>query len=626
MSAAAVEVDVPALLAGSTRVCAVRPDPALVARLAEVVDASGLGVWFESQLAATAARPGGRRRTLTARALLVALLTLAVAEQPLILRDAVRLLNAMTPTCKHRLGVPRAGMDGEGAVTERMVSYLFNRMLALLDPSPHAATNRDGYETARDAAIAQLTAEHVNTAGVVDEAALESALEPVLAELKDAYAAQLAAKSARLRWVLDRGVEATHPADLAHTGSYAVDSSEVRTWARQNRRQPKAPWLYPDPDASWNGKRTHGSTGWYGYWLHGVVRIPEAGTGAAGVPCLVERIDLTPANADVRVAGLELLTRMVADHETADAAAGRPDRPRKDVLADRAYTSENRKAEDWVWPLWELGFTSVHELTVHQLGPARLGTPKPVTGALVIDGQPYSPRLPRHLRNLTPPPLGSDRATIAAYQAVVAQRALFALHPVGGRNADGSWDFGCRAMALLGQLRCDLKPRSLTLPVTKPTTSAGVYTPPAGRLPKVCGQEKARITREELPYWQPNLYGSKAWYDSYNRRNRIEGVFGNLKNDATQNITRGNTRVMGLAKTAFMTMVAVMAVNLRLLDTWRLRQQQAATTKAAPVKRRPRRRTLLIAATRARIAGAKATAAAVAAHDRAAPAADPPLE
>jgi hypothetical protein len=171
-------------------------------------------------------------------------------------------------------------------------------------------------------------------------------------------------------------------------------------------------------------------------------------------------------------------------------------------------------------------------------------------------------------------------------------------------------------MALLGQLRCDLKPRSLALPVTKATTSPAVFTPANGRLPKVCGQEKARITRQELPYWQPDLYGSASWYRSYNRRNRIEGIFGNLKNDATQNITRGHTRVMGLAKTALMSMVAVMAVMLRLLDAWTARQEHATTAGTAPVPRRPRRRTLLLADTRARVAAAaaKALTAAVAEH------------
>jgi hypothetical protein len=183
-----------------------------------------------------------------------------------------------------------------------------------------------------------------------------------------------------------------------------------------------------------------------------VVGIGEV--GGADVPCLVERIELTAANADPRVAGLDAITRMAADHERAD----RPHRPRRDVLADRYYTSEVGRADDWIWPLFGLGFDSVHALTENQLGQGR----RPLSnGAIVVDGQPYSPRLPQHLRNLTPPKVGAPKSAITAYQEQVALRAPYALHAVGGRQDDGSWDLGCRAMSLLGSLRCDLKPASM---------------------------------------------------------------------------------------------------------------------------------------------------------------------
>jgi hypothetical protein len=79
----------------------------------------------------------------------------------------------------------------------------------------------------------------------------------------------------------------------------------------------------------------------------------------------------------------------------------------------------------------------------------------------------------------------------------------------------------------------------------------------------------------ELPFWQPLPYGSAAWYDSFNRRNRIEGIFGNVKNDAAQNVTRGRFRVMGLAKVSLMTLFITMAANLRL------------TRPSTPGRRRP---------------------------------------
>jgi hypothetical protein len=614
-------------------------EDAVITRLLNVVETSGLGDWLEHELTGgrdrgVGTKVGGMVRELSARTLLVGLLTLAWAEQPLILRDLVALLNNLKPASKRRLGL-------DATVTERQVSYLFGRITAILDPSPHAAYNRQRYEALRDGVITQhlLAAagidvdahdvrERIANGEAVDiqlDAAAQAGLNEAIKDVKAEHQVWLDAKHAKLRWVLDRGLDATLPADVTHTGSYGVDGSQVRTWARQNRRQPKAPWLYPDPDAAWNAKKSWGqqgrTNGWYGYELHGVVRLGEVGGG--DTPCLTERIELTPASADPREVALGVFTRMVADHETLDTNNGVSPRPRRDVIADRAYTSETKKATDWIWPLWELGFTSVHDLTVHQLGEGNRRSRRPANGAIVIDGQPYSPRLPQHLRNLARPEPGTSRDELEDYQALIAQRKVYALHAVGGRNDDGSWDFGCRAMAVLGQLRCELKPASLDRPLFRPTTSPEVYTPAGGRLPKVCGQQKSRIQREELPFWQPDLYGSAEWAQSYARRNRVEGYFGNIKNDAAQDITRGNIRVMGLAKTSLLTLMNVMVTNLRLLDLWRARQMRRDELRAAgrpeddgitPVKRKPRRRTRLLAETRARIAAAKVASGALAAH------------
>jgi hypothetical protein len=570
-------------LAGDGKVVVIKIPASMVRRAEATIDRSPLVGYIEALIPAAEHRAtGGPKRRLSVRVLCTGLLLLAMSEQAMILRDLTALLNSLHPSTKWRLGVPRAGVPGEGAVTERMVSALFNRIADAVDPSPDTAKNYQRHADAQDAAREQ----HAG-----DPAALRAALD----QLEEDRVTDLAERLGRLQYLLDRGLDATLP-DEPHTGSYAVDSSEVESWSMRYRTQPKRPHLYPDPDARHNGK----GSGWYGYWLHGVVRIPEV--GAPAQPCLVERISLTAANADVRVAALELIERMTADHELADAAAGREDRPRRDIIADRAYTSETRQADDWIWPLFTLGFDSVHALTEHQLGHTHTLD----NGSIVIDGQPASPRMPTDLRRLVPPPVGASRQDIEAYQDEIAKRKPYMLHAVGGRSDDGYWDFGCRAMALLGQLRCDLKPASLNLPLRKPTTNPALYTP--RQIPKICGQQKSRVESSELPFWQHLQFGSPEWFESWNRRNIVEGLFGNVKNDASQNLTRGRIRVMGLAKVSLMALFIAMAANLRLTDTFHLRQRREAAQAAdaaagiKPKTRKPRWRTRQLAAMREQIA------------------------
>ncbi len=56
--------------------------------------------------------------------------------------------------------------------------------------------------------------------------------------------------------------------------------------------------------------------------------------------------------------------------------------------------------------------------------------------------------------------------------------------------------------------------------------------------------------------------------DTFNRRSRVEGWFGNLKNDNTEALGRGAFRVMGVCKTSLMIAVFAAATNLRLLRAW----------------------------------------------------------
>jgi hypothetical protein len=184
------------------------------------------------------------------------------------------------------------------------------------------------------------------------------------------------------------------------------------------------------------------------------------------------------------------------------AARSRPPRcPRRP-----RYISEVGRADDWIRPLFALGFDSVHALTADQLGQGR----RPLlNGAIVVDGQPYSPRLPHHLRDLTPPKIGSPKAAIPAYQQQVAQRMPSALHAVGGRRDDRSWDFGCRAMSPLGSPPAHRQPAARSHPRPGRTRQLPAHdhlhsTAPGHRLPLAHRRHHRRSPRPASPHARPD--------------------------------------------------------------------------------------------------------------------------
>lgn len=67
---------------------------------------------------------------------------------------------------------------------------------------------------------------------------------------------------------------------------------------------------------------------------------------------------------------------------------------------------------------------------------------------------------------------------------------------------------------------------------------------------------------------QRHYWGSHHWIKAFNRRSRVEGWFGNLKNDNTEGLGRGAFRVMGNCKTSIMHAVFAAATNLRLRRAW----------------------------------------------------------
>ena len=110
------------------------PDEDTVAFAAGLIDRSGKAPVIEAALAHRTGRP----RPLPVRAVLTALLCLALDDRPLFLTDATRLLFCQLPEASRTmlLGVPgTAATQRAFKAAYRRVRYCFHAILSVADPS-----------------------------------------------------------------------------------------------------------------------------------------------------------------------------------------------------------------------------------------------------------------------------------------------------------------------------------------------------------------------------------------------------------------------------------------------------------------------------------------------------------
>jgi hypothetical protein len=117
-----------------------------------------------------------------------------------------------------------------------------------------------------------------------------------------------------------------------------------------------------------------------------------------------------------------------------------------------------------------------------------------------------------------------------------------------------------------GKLKCELCSLSEHYRADRPV----VENPgPLATAPKCCRQATIVIPGPVLAKLrQRDPWGSLKWIDSFARRSAIEGIFGNLRSQSTQNIKCGFCRVVGLLKTSLMLTFEVVAANVRLVRKW----------------------------------------------------------
>jgi hypothetical protein len=378
------------------------------------------------------------------------------------------------------------------------------------------------------------------------------------------------APSEALCGVIDALLEASVPRWVSEaTRSLAVDWSDHETFSAPPSKKggPCA-----DPEAAW-GRRKSNQPGqkdekFFGYELQAATTVREENGPA--VPELVRRILVTNCHIDPPHAFVGVLARMV-DNEIALG----------DVLADSGYA--HRVPAHWALPLRALGAAIV---TDHH--PADRGPRGTFGGAVISNGNLYCPSTPAALLALGPLARTASREEIDAHDRMSAELARYKLGRISADDADGYHRVLCPAAA--GKVRCPLRASSMTLSHLRPEVTSPEPTA------RCCSQQSMTVpVSVTAKTAQKHDYPSKAHRISYARRTAVERTFSTAKDRASNDMTKGWCRVMGVTAISLFAATVFIVRNERVLDAFEAREAEERRRLAAglsPKTRRRRRRTL----------------------------------
>ena len=524
-------------------------DEQAVAFAAELIDRSGKAPVIEAALA----RRTGRRRPLPVRAVLTALLCLALSERPLFLTEATRLLfSQLSPASRRLLAVPGTATTRRAFLAAyRRVRYCFGQIIKAADPSALPKNRR-------------LTASELK------------------ARTRSITPGQATAARDRLEALVNALLEAsvsvlTEEERTAFDGCTGLDATPVPLFSRGPSR--RAGLCASDPDG-----------GWYVREGDHRAREDDKGKPLRKICWALEATIATtarPPGAPPATPNLAIGLAMARPGEDPGGTGAR-------VLAsaaarghktgwlgyDRAYTAA--LPDRFHLPARALGYSPVMDYRADQLGiQASTG------GTLLVEGSWYCPALPEPLITATAR-LRDHAIDRKLYDQQIAARAPYQLKRKDGPDIDGYQRLSCPALGTHPGLMCPLREASLS-----PRDGRPKILQPPEEPPKICRQTAITIApdigaryRQELPY------GSPAWHARYaTLRNTIEGLNGLVKDTAHEALAApARRRVRGIAACSLFTALLLMAANIRKIRAWRA---LTASDQAGITRRARRRRTSL---------------------------------
>lgn len=356
-------------------------------------------------------------------------------------------------------------------------------------------------------------------------------------------------------------LDATLPPRTAR--SYALDASGIWSWGRSSKSSSNGKGPF-DPDAANGGKTAkNGQTEWfYGYDLHALVRVRDAGKKSEDEPILIERVAVTPASTDVVEPSLGLLKSVRTSEQDGRWS---DDIDKIDLLVDRHYSY--KADQRWGQSLRGLGVRQHLDLRKDETGFVDYD------GMRMVGAVPHCPKTPASLDNLRSPGPAAPIQENEKFRDLIEKRQLWALERKEGPTIEGEERYKCPA--LKGTVGCPLRPG--TVEVAHRAGLDVIADPPTeSSRPACCTQQTVTIKpHKQTKHVQEHYWGSRKWAERYNDRTYVEGVFGELKNRNTECIKRGFIQTVGIEMAAFWYGLAAVSFNIRSRRRWSLDQLAA---------------------------------------------------